>query len=390
MKNLKILLKKNRNFIKLYNFLFAKPIKNVNKRSYMKRALLSYSVYPFIKKNKNLIHPNFIESYKLNKILDELGYAVDIYNNIYDGKINFENYDLIIGEGLPISNYFLSKGEKAIKTVYYATGSHPIFNNNKSIERLIKFYTKSGKWLEKSSRIVDNKWFLGSSLSDEYILIGNQITQNSFEKYTDNKPIYTINPPFYKKVKDINLDRKRKNKFLWFGSYGLLHKGLDVVIETFLERKDLELHICGYLDGEQEFIEVYKEQLQSATNIVMHGFISVEGPVFKDLMETCSFVVLTSVAEGLATAVVTAMGNGGLIPVVTKETGIDISLSIPVTNNDTGSLNKALNLAEELTETEIIERSKYNLDFVQNNFSEQCFEDNLRRILFKIHGVEED
>ena len=390
MKKLKKLLKRNKIFIKMYNFLFSQPIKNVNQKKFNKKALLSYSIYPFKNKYKGVSHPNSIESYKLNKILDELGYIVDIYNNIYDGKIKYENYDLIIGEGLPISNYFLENRGKVIKTVYYATGSHPIFNNTRSLERLIEFYGKSKKWMEKSSRIVDNKWFLGSSLSDDYIIIGNQITQNSFKQYTDNKPIYTINPPFYQKVKDISLDRKIKNKFLWFGSYGLLHKGLDVVIETFLNRKDLELHICGYLDGERDFIEVYKDQLLTAENIIMHGFISVEGPVFRELMETCSFVILTSVAEGLATAVVTAMGNGGLIPVVTKETGIDISLAIPVINNDIESLNQALDLAVELTDAEIMEKSKNNLEFVQNNFSEQCFEENLRNILYKIHGTEED
>lgn len=390
MKNLKILLKKNYQIIKLYNCIFAKPIKNVNKRSYAKKALLSYSVYPFIKKNRKLIHPNFIETYKLNKILDELGYVVDIYNNVYEGKINYDNYDLIIGEGLPISNYFVNKGKKRIKTVNYATGSHPIFNNNRSFERLIKFYNKSGKWLEKSSRIVDNKWSLGSSLSDEYIIIGNEITKNSFQDYTENKSIYTINPPFYKKVDNVNLSRKNKNKFLWFGSYGLLHKGLDVVIETFLERKDMELHICGYLDGESEFIDFYKEQLKSANNIILHGFISVESDIFRELMETCSFVILTSVAEGLATAVITAMGNGGLIPVITKETGIDLSLGIEVINNDIESLNKALDLSKKLSDLEIIEKSKFNLDFVQKKFNEQCFEENLRKILYKIHGKGEN
>lgn len=386
MKKLKIFIKRNPILTKTYNNIFARPLKNVNKRKFGKKALLSYSVYPFLKKNKNLIHPNFVEVYKLNTILDELGYKVDVYNNIYEGKINYGNYDLIIGEGLPISNYFLNKTEKKVNTIYYATGSHPIFNNNQSIKTLINFYSRYGRWLQGSSRIVDNKWAIGSSLADNYIIIGNDITKKSFEMNLENKSLFTINPPFYNKVENLDLNKKNKNKFLWFGSYGLLHKGLDTVIETFLKRKDMELHICGYLDGEPEFMEIYKEQLKSANNIFLHGFISIESNIFRELMETCSFVILTSAAEGLATSVITAMGNGGLIPVITKETGIDLNLGIEVEKNNVDSLNKALNLAKILAEKEIIDKSKQNLKYIKERFSEQFFEENLRGILYEICG----
>ncbi|NTW72272.1 MAG: glycosyltransferase [Eubacteriaceae bacterium] len=382
---LKSTLKGNKKYLEIYNAIFARPIKNVNSRKFGKKALLSYSVYPFRKKNRNLIHPNFVESYKLNQILDELGYEVDIYNNIYEGKIDYAAYDLIIGEGVPISNYFLNKPDKEVKTIYYSTGSHPIFQNTRSYERLIDFYHKSGKWVQPSSRIVESKWFLGSSLSDSFIIIGNEITRESFAPYTGSSSLFTINPPFYSRVGDLDFSKKDKKKFLWFGSYGLLHKGLDVVMETFLENEALELHICGYTQGEPEFMAFYQERLQAAKNITVHGFISIEGEVFKELMETCSFVILTSVAEGLATAVVTAMGNGGLIPVVTKETGIDLNLGIGVEHNDVASLKNALESSQRLSEVEILEKTIFNIKYVQENFSEKCFEENLRRILFKLH-----
>lgn len=385
MINLRTFLKRNSSFVKLYNLFFAKPIRNVNnKNNTGKKALLSYSVYPFLKKSRKLIHPNFIESYKLNKILDELGFEVDIYNNIYNGKINYNNYDLIIGEGLPVSNYYSSAKNKKVKTIYYATGSHPIFNNNQSYKRLINFYYKSGKWLKESSRLVNSQWFLGASLCDSYIIIGNAVTKNSFLEYTSSESVYTINPPFYQTVQMSSFIMKKKNRFLWFGSYGLLHKGLDVVIETFLERGELELHICGYLDGEPEFMKYYRERLSNVSNIFLHGFVSVESDLFKELMETCSFVILTSVSEGLATAVVTAMGNGGLIPIVTKETGVDVKLGVEVLNNDIKSLNDALNLSLEFSENQIVENSIFNLNYIQQNFNEQCFENRLKELMQKI------
>lgn len=385
---LKSNIKRNKRYLKIYNAVFARPIKDINSRNLGKKALLSYSVYPFRKKNRSLIHPNYVESYKLNKILDELGYSVDIYNNIYEGTIDYSQYDLIIGEGVPISNFFLNRPNKEVKTIYYSTGSHPIFQNTQSYERLIDFYHKSGKWVQGSARIVNDKWFLGSSLSDSYIVIGNQVTKDSFIRFTDSISINTINPPFYSRVADFDGSKKDKKKFLWFGSYGLLHKGLDVVIETFLQNEDLELHICGHTLEEPEFMAFYQERLQKADNIIIHGFISIDGEEFKELMETCSFVILTSVAEGLATAVVTAMGNGGLIPVVTKETGIDLNLGIEVNHNDMPSLNRALKISQKMNTGEILEKTIYNRKYISENFSEESFEDNLRKTLYQIEQGE--
>lgn len=382
---LKSRLKRSEPILKIYNRFVQKEIINVNKCSNKsKRALLSYSVYPFKDKIKKMIHPNYIESYKLNKLLDEYGYTVDIYNNIYSGNISYDKYDLIIGEGLPISNYFNSKTKKRVKTIYYATGSHPIFNNIQSYKALIKFYNKSGKWLSNSSRIVNTDWFLGASLSDYFIIIGNEITKKSFKEYNDKSDMYTINPPFYKSIKSLNCNKKSKDKFLWFGSYGLIHKGLDVVIETFMKRPDMELHVCGYLDNESDFVNYYKPLLKNHDNIHLHGFVNIESNQFNELMETCSFVVLTSQSEGLATAVVTAMGNGGLIPIVTKETGIDQNLGIEVYNNNIESLDKAINISQLLSEKDIIEKTLFNIKYIEDYFNEDYFESSLRNIFNKI------
>lgn len=384
MQKIKTLIKKNKKLIELYNYFFIRPIKNLNNKNHVKKALLSYSVYPFLKKNRAMIHPNYVESYTLNKVLDELEYQVDVYNNIYTGKIKYENYALIIGEGIPISNYFLLKNKKALKTIYYATGSHPIFNNLESNKVLFRFYNKFERWLQNSSRIVDEKWGIGASLSDNLIIIGNDVTKKSFEKYSNTTSLHMINPPFYKRVTNIDLNKKKQNKFLWFGSYGLIHKGLDTVIEAFLERPELELNICGYLDGESEFIDCYKKELSKSSNIKLHGFINIESEDFKKIMEECSFVILTSVAEGLATAVITAMGNGGLIPIVTKETGIDISLGIEVLKNDKKELLKALEFSQNYSKEEITEKSLYLMEKINCEFSEEKFEENLRKILIEI------
>lgn len=43
-------------------------------------------------------------------------------------------------------------------------------------------------------------------------------------------------------IKSISSSRRN---FLWFGSVGLIHKGLDIVIDAFKELPDLSLNVYG-------------------------------------------------------------------------------------------------------------------------------------------------
>ena len=91
-------LKKNRLVLNVYEFFFQKPIINYFKKPYSKKVLFSYSTYHFNKKNYTA-HSNHQESLVIAKIFDEMGYIVDIYNNNREYKINFDNYDVVFGEG---------------------------------------------------------------------------------------------------------------------------------------------------------------------------------------------------------------------------------------------------------------------------------------------------
>lgn len=353
MMNFRETMKRNKILVVLHRYIFSFPKLNVNRTRHKKTALLSYSIFPFINKSRSKIHPNFIEVHELNRVLNLKKYNVDVYNNTYDRKINYNKYDLIIGEGLPISRFFKSNCTKNIKTIYYATGSHPSFQNQASFNTLVQFYQKSHNWLEKSSRIVDQEWAIGASLSDYCIIIGNNETKKTYMPFHENERLFTIYPPYYNSFDNINVELKDKNSYLWFGSYGLIHKGLDIVIEAFLLRKDLTLYICGYLEREKEVLEFYKQRINQSKNIVIVGFISIDSRKFCELMQICSFTVLTSVAEGMSTAVITVMGNGGLIPIVTRETGIDVNMGICVESNSVNSLLTALEISSDYSLSDI-------------------------------------
>lgn len=113
-----------------------------------------------------------------------------------------------------------------------------------------------------------------------------------------------------------NLSSSKKN-FLWFGSKGAVHKGLDVVVDSFAGLPDLNLYICGVSTKEKFLIR------SNYNNITDLGFIDVYSDKFISLVNHCSFLIFPSCSEGMPTSVLTLMRHG-VIPLVTKETGINL------------------------------------------------------------------
>jgi hypothetical protein len=386
MLNIRIIVKRSPIIKKIYENVIFYRKNNLFKTKYPKRALLSYSVMPFKNKSRAHIHPNYIENYTLAEILNRYAYIVDVYNNTFPGKIRYEKYDLIVGEGLPISNYFLNKKHKnIIPTVYYATGSHPFFNNIQSYSSLFVFYKKHRKYLPLSSRLVDFNWGIGASLSDYVVLLGNNNTKITFQDNCISKNIYNLNPPYYDKNVVSDFSKKDNSKFLWFGSYGLIHKDLNAIIEIFHEMTNLELHICGYLDAEVDFMATYKEMLSNSPNIFIHGFININSVEFRKIMEECSFVILSSCAEGCTTAVVTAMGNGGLIPLISKQCGLDIINGVIFEDNNFDNIKKAIQNINKLYTVDMIKRLSYeNIHYINQYFSIDQYEKEINGIFSDI------
>jgi len=98
-------------------------------------------------------------------------------------------------------------------------------------------------------------------------------------------------------------------------------------------------------------------------------------------MKECSFVILSSCAEGCATAVITAMGNGGLIPLVSKQCGVDIVNGVLFDSNDEATIESAIrNSMHFYTKNMIIEHSKINIEYVKKYFSIEVYNENLKNI----------
>ncbi|MBY0427162.1 MAG: glycosyltransferase, partial [Cytophagales bacterium] len=247
------------------------------------------------------------------EIFDQLGYRVDaIHYNDEVTEIDFNNYDIIFGFGEPLERSFYMPTLKGTIRIYYGTGNHFHFINPASINRVKELYEKTGVLMVISARYATRMWSLQNVLSDAMIVLGNEFTANTY-RATFNKNIYTLPASFYK-VMNIDLSHKNfgkaRNNFLWFGSNGVVHKGLDILLEIFDKRKEINLHICGLKPYESEFVKYYSDILTKRENIKNYGFIELKSPQFAELMMQCAFVIFPSASEGGCASVITVMGNG--------------------------------------------------------------------------------
>ena len=351
-----------------------KVLKNIFKTNFDKTVLISYTVLPFF--NKKETHTNNAESKIIVRIFNELNYNVDVIQYTNQKKINYKKYDLIFGFGEPFENSFL---DIDIKRIYYATGAHVCHQNHAEIKRIEDVNIKYNSSL-LPKRLVPWNWSMSTSLSDALIVIGNDWTKSTYTKYT-NRDVYSINATalINDNVQNIKRDiDKTKKNFLWFGSGGLVHKGLDLCLEYFSKHQDLTLHICGPM--ENEFNEAFAGYFEKK-NIVYHGFTDVQSQKFIDTISQCSFSILPTCSEGQSTSLLTAMG-AGLIPIATNYSGIDIvKHGILIDELDLESLDNSVKQASKFGNENLSEFSNEIQNYIFKNHTLAEFRINMKSTL---------
>jgi len=352
-------------------------LKNIFKTTFDKRVLISYTTLPFF--NKEEAHTNNAESKTIAKIFNNLNYNIDVIHYTNQQKLDYSKYDVVFGFGEPFENSFIYKN---LKRIYYATGAHVCHQNYAEIQRIEEVNKKyHSRLLPK--RLVPWNWSMSTSLSNALIVIGNEWTKSTYERYT-NKEVYAINATALanRDIKDIQRDiEKTKKNFLWFGSAGLVHKGLDLCLEYFYINKDFTLHICGAM--EDDFKKVFHNYLEK-DNVTFHGFIDVKSEKFIDIISECCFSILPTCSEGQATSLLTTMG-AGLIPVSTIYSGVDVEkYGFLIGELTTQSISDTINKVSNLSNEEILSKSILNEEYIDGSHNLIAFEITLKTFIVKI------
>tara|TARA_B110001450_G_scaffold254988_1_gene281478 strand:+ start:255 stop:1454 length:1200 start_codon:yes stop_codon:yes gene_type:complete len=346
-------------------------IQNINKDYQIKaqkKALISYITQPFITNGeKDLPHTNYRESIEILKTLIQLKYNVDICHFQDPDVIELikeKKYDLILGLGEPF--YTASKFSPNAKKIIYCAVEHYDSAIIKVEERMnYHFKRHNSKPIVKIQNYYLKHHF---QYADYIIHKGNKLIKSSFEKAYPKKPSFPIisapysHPLFIEDKRNIS---KSKNVFLWFGSIDIYHKGLDILIDVFKKNPEKKLIIAGINQDELKKLNPIPK------NVIHIGFIKLKSERFLDLMIKASFIIFPSCSEGMASGVLTCM-NHGLIPIITKECGIDIEKDFGrlIENYSVENISKIINEISGYTKTELSKihknvlhqtRKKYNI-----------------------------
>ncbi|MEZ8474720.1 glycosyltransferase [Vibrio cyclitrophicus] len=306
------------------------------------------------------------------------GYVVDIYD-CRDTTSDFDSkkYDFIFGFGYPFRSGKLTEGGVRI---LYCTESHPELLFSRESKRVEEFNARhnaslknerSGAYYKSEDYFLANDFYVMGEANSDYLINTIRI---------DSNKISLINPtgiePTYTKAEL----KSKANDFLWFGSRGFILKGLDIVIEAFLQTNfENKLHICGV---DEKVIRKFYPKLNE--RFVFHGQVDVKEDRFKTILEQCSYIVLASASEGVSTSILTGMRHG-LIPIVSKECGLrNGKLGVEFEECSISEIKNVMTHYARKSNVEIERLSKEIYSFANKEFCLTSYEKQINELISRL------
>ncbi|MDP3957985.1 MAG: glycosyltransferase [bacterium] len=320
-------------------------------------VLISYITEPFTllpwEKFSNY-HTMYWECHEIARLFSEKGYACDIVNAKDEAFVPKKPYAVCVDaeNGLRRFAPYLPKD---CKKVFHILISHWEEYNEAEEKRLGDLKRRRGVRLLPRRRMTPSE---NAHVADFLEGFGNRTAFSSFDRF--KKPIFFI--PIsaalmldFPERKDFESARRH---FMWFGGGGAVLKGLDLALEAFAMTPEFNLHVCGPIHGEQDFIDEYWKELYETKNIKVYGRLDIGSPQFAELVNKCGAVIYPSGGEGSSGAIVQAM-HAGLVPIITHETGIQEDAEyIPLENPTPESVAAAARAFSEMPAEDIRRLSK--------------------------------
>lgn len=357
--------------------------KDVFKKGYTKRVLMCHLPEAFTGKKLPKHHSNLTECYTIAKCFDRLGYCVDCVSRTKTG-IDYSRYDIVFGiNGNAFMGAFSADEKIKPLKIFYSVGAETFYNYRVTTLRNRDFHSRHGKWLFGSNRYIpgDPRTYYEASLSDAVLCQGDEFVFSHFiaeDKFNDK---YRWLPGFYFNVNK-TLNKKDfaqcRRSILWFGSSGMLHKGLDIAIDFAIEYPQFTLHICGGSRQETDFWNFYTPKITACRNIHLHGFVDIESERFAQILSQCGILLNPSVSEGGAVSVLNVLGNAALLPVYSEGTGIALSeVGICVPNVTYKEFEQALLKADALPLADFEQMAMDAHMLVRDNYTIEQYENRM-------------
>lgn len=334
-------------------------------------VVLSYLREPFLglPESDARGHTNWQECRAIAATWQSYGYSVDIVDwhdsryrppsntvAVIDIHQNLEQWNA----GLP----------RDCKKVLHATGAHWLTQNAAEYLRLEAIRDRRGVSLIPRRQSPPNR---AGECAHAITVLGNKFTQDTWA-FTGTPihriPISCAVPFSWPREKDWKSCRRR---FLWAGSYGMAHKGLDLVLEAFAKMPEFHLTVCGRPEKEADFFNAYRKELLHTENIHCAGWIEAGSENFVEVCRTHCAMVYPSCSEGGGGALIHAMA-GGLVPLATYEASVDLAdFGEWIEKPTVEGVQKAVRLLAAESESLMEDRARRAWLHTQKNHSIEAF-----------------
>lgn len=345
-------------------------------------VLLSYRIELFSIKPGQPIpyyHYNRQLSVVMARTFVDLGFAVDVISNENRSFLPKKKYDFFIDTRMNFERIANGLNKDCVK-ILHATTAHPYFNNYAESKRLLALQERRHVTL-RSRRFMNQKYAMAVTYAD-CVVVHCEFGVKNF-KYA-NKPMYLVPNavPYNYTWRDSKDFEACRFRFLWLGSEGMVHKGLDLVLEAFAGMPEYHLTVCGPVAREKDFEQEYFQELYHTPNIHTHGWIDVESAEFRDLTNRCLGLVYPSCSETNAGSVLTSL-HAGLIPIISCESGVDVGKDEGVVLDDCSieSIREAVRQTSSRSTQELRCMSRKSWEFAQENHTIKNFEKKYRNVI---------
>ncbi|HLB33381.1 MAG TPA: glycosyltransferase [Chthoniobacterales bacterium] len=399
------------------------PVRLVPQGASLGTVVISYITWPFCEGSNSLKargHTNAFEVVAMAEAYQELGYTVEI--------VDYNNNDYLPPRDCHVAidlhgqlerwNAFLPEN---CHRILHATGAHWLLANQSELMRLAAIRDRRGVVLFPRRQVEPSR---SAALADHIVVLGNDYTIDSFNptfaigdgdlsQYTRsqiNQPTaYSLQPTAsirpigrivtkpitripissayefaWPEERDFSLAKK---KFLWIGSYGMVHKGLDLVLEAFSQMPELSLTVCGRPEKEDDFYKLYEKELLHTPNIHFLGWIDMASPEFLEIAATHAAIVYPSCSEGGGGSVIHCM-HAGMVPLCTKEASVDLGdFGMQIKGGSVEDVIESVQSFSALSDQEVAERARSSYDHVRRYHTRDQFRKNYQNFAARLTRI---
>jgi glycosyltransferase involved in cell wall biosynthesis len=336
------------------------------------RVLVAYVIDPFLLPAgapMSNAHTHHWESWRIVQGFLARGFTVDVISYLNLTFKPAKDYQIFFAARTNLQRIAEELPGSCLKVVHLDT-AHWLFNNTAAYQRLLALQQRRGVTLS-NIKMVEANWALEHA--DLATILGNQFTINTYT-YA-GKPIHRIPisaPSSYDYPEQRNIDTAR-NHYIWFGSSGFVHKGLDLVVEAFVGMPDKHLHVCGPFDAEAAFLDEYEKELRHTPNIHAHGWVDVAGEKFRDICSSCVGLVYPTASEGGGGSAISCM-HMGLIPILSYEASVDTeTFGVILRENSIDEIRRVVSDLSGRPTLELAERGRQAWCFARQHHTRESF-----------------